>query len=59
MFEKLLREAHREMAKAHFEMSRCNDMYRLNQILTDLNYEIGKLADESYDCVEELENEPV
>jgi hypothetical protein len=55
-FEALHRKALRVLAEAQFELSRANDMYRLHKILTDINYEVGEIADHTYDLVQEIEH---
>lgn len=55
-FDALHRKTLKVLAEAQFELARANDMYRLNKILTDINYAVGEIADHTYDLVQEIEH---
>lgn len=55
-FEALEKNVHRVMAEAHFNLSRCTDMYRLNTIVNTLREDLDKIASETNQCVKELEH---
>jgi hypothetical protein len=56
MYEALVKKFHKTMAEAQFEMSRCNDTYRLAKILHDTTYRFDAMLDEANDMVRELEH---
>ena len=55
MYEELIARVNRAQAEFAFELARCEDPYRLAQILTDSAENMGHLFDEANQMVKELE----
>jgi len=55
MFDDLLREINRCQAEFSFELSRCDDPYRLNHVLTRLVLRLRSLNEDAAYMVRELE----